>query len=152
MASGFITLQNGEDWSCRWSGYDRVLEAIMKALPTDHEAMVLRDWMAYILPNEEAGDIESGFAFIKATEGQESILRTIDTRCMKEQYRALFWSAVTALQPKLHEFDQYLQLAIKSLFEMYSQSLQEDYQEAEDNISHDIFFVGDFKIGTKKSG
>ncbi|MFC5873455.1 hypothetical protein SAMN05443633_101606 [Chryseobacterium arachidis] len=62
MASGFITLQNGQDWSSRWSGYDYVLETIMNRLSSEGDEGHLKQWLHYILPTEN--DAESGYCFL----------------------------------------------------------------------------------------
>jgi hypothetical protein len=51
MASGFITLPNGQDWSSRWSRYDWVLETIKNELSDNSNESQLKEWINYILPN-----------------------------------------------------------------------------------------------------
>lgn len=149
MASGFIALRNGKDWSSRWSGYDWVLETIMNELPTNGDSQELRAWIKYILPSEEAGDVESGFAFWKASGDNESILRIIDVRLMKEKYRDLFWQAVKSLHGRIEELNERLQPQIVDLYQMYEQSLVDEAQapDRDDDTLNDIFFVGGFNIG-----
>lgn len=88
MASGFITLPDGTNWSSRWSRYDWVLETVMNELSENGDEGVLKGWIKYILPNEDSGDIESGYCFYK--NGEESVLRIIDTRFMKDKYSKIF--------------------------------------------------------------
>lgn len=95
MASGFITLPDGTDWSSRWTGYDLVLETIMQALPENNNEGILKNWLCYLLPDEENGDIEACYCFYK--NGAESILRIFDTRWMKPEFRELFWNTVQSL-------------------------------------------------------
>lgn len=148
MASGFIILRNGEYWSHRWTGYDRVLEAIMNELPEEGDAKVLREWISYILPDEEAGDIECCYAFIKAEEWKY-IPRVIDTRLMKEPYRNIFGEALSSINSKPDQFDHYLQAALKNLYQMYQRSLEEEFQAVENDDNRSIFFVGGFSIGVE---
>lgn len=150
MASGFITLQNGQDWNCRWSGYDYVLETIMNRLSTEADEGNLKEWLHYILPTEN--DVESGYCFFKRItpdpKDSECILRIIDTRFMKENYKKIFWDTVEKLNNELdiNESPGYL---INELFLMYQYSLDKTYVEPEDKDEDliEIFQLGGFDIG-----
>lgn len=149
MASGFITLPNGQDWDTRWTGYDYVLETIMNRLSPEGDEGYLKRWLHYILPTEN--DVESGYCFFKCItpdpKDAECILRIIDTRLMKENYREIFWEAVKRLNDELNHNDNpgYL---INELFSMYRYSLSQDYvvPEDDDQTLTEIFQVGGFEI------
>ncbi len=93
MASGFIGLPDGSNWSSRWSRYDWVLETIMNELSDDGDEAVLKGWLKYIIPSESDEEyVESGYCFYKNKD--ECILRIIDTRWMKDKYFNIFWNTV----------------------------------------------------------
>jgi hypothetical protein len=146
MASGFITLPNGNNWSSRWTRYDWVLETIMNELKSFGEEKTLKDWLQYILPDENNGDIESGYCFYKANESEESILRIIDTRLMKDNFQLLFWQKVKELSQKLsRETD--IGFLINQLNDCYENSLKEPLTAPDDIGLKEIFFVSGFEIG-----
>jgi hypothetical protein len=150
MASGFITLQNGQDWSARWSGYDYVLETIMNSLGTEGDEGNLKQWLHYILPTEN--DVESGYCFFKRItpdpKDSECVLRIIDSRLMKENYKKIFWDTVEKLNNEfnINESPDYL---INELFLTYQYSLDQTYVEPEDKDEDliEIFQLGGFDIG-----
>ncbi len=147
MASGFITLSNGQDWSARWSSYDWVLETVMNELRDSGLEKTLKDWICYILPNEEKGDVESGYCYHKATDGKESILRIIDTRLMKPEFVEIFWQTVKKLASKLQR-EEGIGFYINELYDIYISSLNEKIEEPnDDDTLKEIFFVGNFAIG-----
>ena len=157
MASGFITLPDGNDWSSRWTRYDYVLETIMQKLNSNDEEGNLKKWLEFILPNEVNGDIESGYCFYKKTkmdkEKSVSILRIIDTRLMKEKYRKIFWNAVENLSAELETENTDIAFLINQLWNCYKASLlnskvEPNLQEIEENLKLDsIFKIGGFDIG-----
>ncbi len=144
MASGFITLPDGTDWSSRWTGYDAVLEIIMLELKNDGDEGILKEWIKYILPNENNGDIESGYCFYK--KGSENILRIIDTRLMKPNFQKIFWDKVKSLTQKL-DAEQSIGFLINQLNNCYESSIRNSYMEPDNLDLKEIFFVSDFKIG-----
>ncbi len=146
MASGFITLPNGNDWSSRWTRYDWVLETIMNDLSSVGHEKILKDWIKYILPDESIGDTESGYCFYKANEGEENILRIIDTRLMKDSFQFIFWNKVKELSQKLSK-ETDIGYLINQLNDCYENSLKEPLKEPEDTDLKEIFFVGGFEIG-----
>lgn len=149
MASGFITLPNGQDWSSRWTGYDWVLETIKNELSDNSNESQLKKWINYILPNEENGDIESGYCFYKKIgekeEDFESILRIIDTRLMKEEFQNIFWNKVTELSSKLDK-DSNIGFLINQLLECYKLSLNDEPEKPDNESLKEIFLLSDFKI------
>lgn len=151
MASGFITLPDGKNWSARWSYYDWVLETIMKRLKSDHDEGYLKKWLEFILPNEENGDIESGYCFYKKIgdiDDFESILRVIDTRLMKQGYYNIFWKTVETLNHELDSEDKDIGFLINQLYTLYQNSLSNTNIEPipDDDDDDNIFNVGGFKI------
>jgi hypothetical protein len=149
MASGFITLPTGGDWSARWSTYDGVLENIMTQLSFDGDEGALKNWLTYILPNEDKGDTESGYCFYKYAENpedSESILRIIDTRLMKEKYQLIFWNTVKELCQKF-SWESDAGFYIHELYEAYQYSLKLSKKEPEDLDLKEIFSLGGFDIG-----
>jgi len=156
MASGFITLQDGKNWSARWSYYDWVLGTIMNRLKSDSDEGYLKKWLDYILPNEENGDIESGYCFYKKVgpgkDEFESILRKIDTRLMNQTYCGIFWNTVETLSNELDSEDGEIGFLIHQLHNSYLRSLSSTEvepipEEEEDDDDDNIFDVGGFKIG-----
>lgn len=116
----------------------------MQALPENNNEGILKNWLCYLLPDEENGDIEACYCFYK--NGAESILRIFDTRWMKPEFRELFWNTVQSLDQKLSDDDAAGYL-IKQLYRCYTASLLNDYKQPEDENFKELFFVGDFKIG-----
>ena len=156
MASGFITLRDGSDWGNRWSGYDLVLETIMRSLPDKGHKGYLKRWLQYILPNEENGDIESGYCFYKKTgtgeDEYDTILRIIDTRLMRPVFRRIFWQSVEKLN---HELDHTIVAGylIHSLFLQYQESIliaAPATFEQKTDVVNDIFLAGGFRISFPK--
>lgn len=144
MASGFITLPDGSDWSSRWSGYDWVLETIMNELADTGDEAVLKAWIKYILPNEDNGDIESGYCFYK--KSGESVLRIIDTRFMKDKFAVIFWNTVSVLSQKLSN-DPDIGYLINRLHQRYEESLKNDFKSPEeDEDFKEIFLLGGFEM------
>jgi hypothetical protein len=148
MASGFITLSNGEDWSARWSRYDFVLEQIANELNDEADEKILKDWLMYLQPNEEGGDIECSWSFIKAND-DETVLRILDIRRMKDHYQRIFWKAAELAAHK-HSPDSDTGYCINELFKAHSESLKQPSQppSVDDKETLDcIFFIGGFEIG-----
>ncbi len=148
MASGFITLPNGEDWSSRWTRYDWVLETIMNQLSDVGKENELKKWIEYILPNEEKGDIESGYCFFKKTgnkEDFECVLRIIDTRFMKDEFQEIFWNTVKLLSYKLKP-DPNIGFLMNDLFNHYEKSLNDKREAPTDNTLQEIFKLNEFTI------
>jgi hypothetical protein len=149
MASGFITLSNGKDWSARWSRYDYLLENIKIELSSSGDEGTLKKWLAYILPDEDKGDVESGYCFYKYAENPEDsecILRIIDTRLMKEKYQLIFWNTLQKLCQKFSK-ESDAGFYIHELYEAYQYSLKLSKKEPEDLDLKEIFFLGGFDIG-----
>lgn len=144
MASGFITLPDGTDWSSRSTGYDLVLEQIMHELSNSDDEGILKNWIQYILPDEENGDIDSGYCFYK--NGTESILRILDTRLMHTTFQQLFWNTVQSLSAKLTD-ETPEGFLVRQLDRCYTNSLSNPYKEPEDPDLNDLLSVGGFKIG-----
>jgi hypothetical protein len=151
MASGFITLPNGQDWSRRWTGYDLVLETIMNALSEEGDAGILKKWLQFILPNEEEGDIESGWGYIKKMgEGEndfECLARILDTRWMKPHFKQLFWEKVAEINLQL-DIETPAGYLINDLHESYQYSLKDDAKAPTNKSNRFIFTINGFDIAT----
>lgn len=150
MASGFITLPDGNNWAVRWSGYDWVLETIMQELSVEGDEGILKRWIEYILPNEEKGDIESGYCFYKKVgeneKDFESILRIIDTRLMKSKFQIIFWNMVKKASQQLSK-ETNIGVLMKQLNDSYELSLKEEAKEPEDNTElKEIFLLNGFEL------
>jgi len=149
MASGFITLPDGKNWAVRWSGYDWVLETIMKELSVEGDEGVLKKWIEYILPNEDKGDIESGYCFYKKVgeneSDVESILRVIDTRLMKSKFQIIFWNTVKKVSQRL-SIKTNIGVLMNQLNDSYKLSLKAVAKEPEDMGLKEIFFLNGFEL------
>jgi hypothetical protein len=127
MASGFITLRNGLDWSHRWSGYDLVIEMIMDELSANGDEGKLKVWLKTLTPTEE--DIESGWCFIRNSD-HEMVARNLDTRFMKEEYLQIFWNALKRVRDKTIgeiEGGHVGGFLINQLYRCYESSLKDAY-------------------------
>lgn len=102
MAKGFITLENGEDFETRWTGYDRIIEIVIKELKDDAQGLPLAEWLATRIPQlgEHKGD-----AVFHNRRG-EMIERIMDLREFSVNHRELFWVAVGRGAAKLLELGQ----------------------------------------------
>lgn len=154
MASGFITLPDGDNWSARWSRYDFVLETIMNKLEADGDQGYLKKWLDFILPNEKNGDIECSYCFYKKIgsndEDFETVLRKINTNLMKESYFKIFWNTVAELNKELDANDDGIGFLINQLNNCFLISLAsgEKYIFPEkDDVEYGILNIGEFKIG-----
>ncbi|MBA9079890.1 hypothetical protein [Rufibacter quisquiliarum] len=127
MASGFIKFRNGESWYARWSRYDWVLERIMLELCEDGKEGELKAWIESLLPDEDRGDIECGWSFIKATPESEMVTRILDTRLMKEEYQQIFWEGARRAMEKEPDKEDGIGFLINQLYKMYEESLNEEY-------------------------
>ena len=54
--NGFITLENGEDFSIRWTGYDEIIRIAIKELSFLDNSNELSVWLDTQVPNENADD------------------------------------------------------------------------------------------------
>lgn len=90
MAKGFIVLENGKDFFTRWTGYDMIIEIVIKELKARNPGCELADWLTTRIPAE--GE-HRGDAVFHNAKG-EMILRTLDLRGLTEANRDLFWDAV----------------------------------------------------------
>ena len=101
MAKGFITLENGEDFVTRWTGYDMILEIVTKELRNlgDNE---FADWLRTRFPNEneEKGDDEF------CNSKNEMIQRIIDLRGLTKTNREKFWQALSIGAKNLRQFGE----------------------------------------------
>ena len=151
MASGFITLPNGKDWSTRWSGYDLILETIMQKLGEHDDEGYLKKWLEFILPTEN--DVESGYCFFKVISedpyDSECVLRIIDTRYMHPKYYEIFWKTVETLNHELDHQDGagFLINSLQTTFECNQLSPGESIPDLKGEEDHDIFFIGGFNMG-----
>lgn len=146
MASGFIELPDGNTWSCRYTGYDLLLEDIAAELSTEGEEGELKNWLNYLQPNEEAGDVESGYCFYKHNS-PDTVLRILDLRRMKDNYAQLFWKAAQLAEAKYKGTDRGYDL--ERFASIYRASLQNPPVPVEeiDDIENDLFFLNGHTIG-----
>lgn len=131
MASGFITLSNGQTWTSRWTGYDLVLKTIMERLSYNERELELKEWIKSILPNIENGDTECGYCFIRNKDG-ENVLREIDTRFIKIEYLEIFWKTLEKIVIEQKISDNYSSFLFFELFDQYTASIQESLVEADE--------------------
>jgi len=54
--NGFITLENGEDFSVRWTGYDEIIRIAIKELSFLDNRHELSEWLDTQIPNENEDD------------------------------------------------------------------------------------------------
>ena len=153
MASGFITLTNGKNWSARWSRYDFVLETIMNRLRCAGVEGDLKLWLQYILPNEDKGDVESGYCFYKKMETGaadfETVVRCINTNLMRDCYYRIFWNVVAKLDEELDSNDDGVGFLIHQLYASFLDSLVVGnlcVLPEIDSSDYDIFTIGSFTI------
>lgn len=99
MANGFITLENGEDFVTRWTGYDMILEIVTKELRNigDND---FADWVRtrFLNENEEKGDA------VFWNSENEMIERIIDLRGLTKTNREKFWQALSIGAKNLGQF------------------------------------------------
>ncbi|MCE7992510.1 MAG: hypothetical protein HEP71_11035 [Roseivirga sp.] len=133
MAKGFITLENGKDFFTRWTGYDMIIEIIIKELEAMNQHCELAKWLKTRIPAE--GE-HRGDAVFHNNRG-EMIQRTLDLRGLTQTNRDLFWKALEAGNTKIDQADiSYSNLNPERLHEFYEQHRQTppDFEiEAENN-------------------
>jgi len=95
---GFITLENGKDFSVRWTGYDEIIRIAIKELSFLDNRDELSEWLNTQIPNEKEDDGKS-VPFYK--ENGDMILRSIDIRGLTTANRRLFWTAIENGEEKL---------------------------------------------------
>lgn len=119
MALGFITLENGKNFSVRWTGYDEVIRIAIKELDCLDGGTALQAWLKTRVPNE--GDHEGGALFYN--ESGEMILRSIDLRGLTQLNRQLFWAALEmgaiALLKLGREYNVLNPIVLTDLLEMH---------------------------------
>jgi len=107
MAKGFITLENGEDFSVRWTGYDEIIRIAINELEWLDHNNDLSGWLKTIIPNENKNEGDAVFH----DKNGEMIVRHIDIRGLTQANRLLFWAAIENGAKKLSEFgEQYSML------------------------------------------
>ena len=99
--NGFITLENGEDFSVRWTGYDEIIRIAIKELSFLDNRHELSEWLDTQIPNENEDDGNS-VPFYK--ENGDMILRSIDIRGLTTANRRLFLTAIKNGEEKLLSF------------------------------------------------
>ncbi|SDJ57027.1 hypothetical protein [Chryseobacterium jejuense] len=151
MASGFITLPNGKNWSARWSRYDLTLKIIMNRLNENGDEGYLKKWLHFILPTED--DIESGYCFFRVFSedpyDSDSIVRFIDTRYLHPKYYEIFWQTVENLNNEL-DIETSIGFLMNDLYECFQHNqlpTGESIPEIEDKDDIDIFFMNGFNMG-----
>ena len=90
MAQGFITLDNGRLYHCRWTGYDEIIRIAIKELRQLKDGDKLAEWLITRIPNENEDEGDAVFW----NEKGEMIVRSIDLRQFKKSQRQLFWMAI----------------------------------------------------------
>ena len=96
--NGFIKLENGENFSVRWSGYDEIIRIAIKELSFLDDRDELAEWLKICVPNENEDD-RNNVPFYK--ENGEMIRRFIDVRGFTTVNRRLFWIAIENGEEKL---------------------------------------------------
>ena len=99
MAKGFITLENGEDFYSRWTGYDAIIQIAINELANFPDGKELSSWLRTIVPRE--GE-EKGDAVFFNRNG-EMIQRILDLRGLTADNRAMFWRAIRSGATKLNK-------------------------------------------------
>ncbi len=102
MANGFITLEYGEDFYTRWTGYEMILEIVIRELSGMEDGKEFADWLKTMLPRYEG----------------ES--RTLDLRGLTENNRILFWLGVEKGVEKITELGkEYSSLNKERIFKLF---------------------------------
>lgn len=118
--SGFITLENGEDFSIRWTGYDEIIRIAIKELSFLDNTNELSVWLDAQIPNEHEDDGKS-VPFYK--ENGDMIMRIIDVRGLTTANRRLFWMAIENGEKKLlglgNEYSELNPIVINDLVKMH---------------------------------
>ena len=96
--NGFITLENGGNFSIKWTGYDEIIRIAIKELSLLDNSNELSLWLDAQVPNENEDDGNS-VPFYK--ENGEMISRIIDVRGLTTANRRLFWTALENGEEKL---------------------------------------------------
>ncbi|RAV98962.1 hypothetical protein [Pseudochryseolinea flava] len=96
MANGFITLENGEVFFTRWTGYDLIMEIAAKEseILGDYE---LTAWLKTLFPNENEEKTNTVFWNSKG----ELVTRCTDLRGLTKNNRQKFWTALSNGSEKL---------------------------------------------------
>lgn len=100
MANGFITLENGKDFFTRWTGYDMIIEIVIRELKEIDPQCTFADWLATQIP--EGGQYSGGALFYNAKN--EMVQRILDLRELTENNRSLFWQALEVGRNKVLSF------------------------------------------------
>lgn len=101
MAKGFITLEHGEDFYTRWTGYELILKIVIRELNEIENGIQLADWLKTMQPRYEG----------------ES--RTLDLRGLTQNNRILFWLGVEKGVEKITELgEKYSPLKKERIFEL----------------------------------
>ncbi|MFC0518939.1 hypothetical protein ACFFGT_32290 [Mucilaginibacter angelicae] len=134
--NGFITLENGEDFSIRWTGYDEIIRIAIKELSFLDNSNELAEWLDTQVPNENEDD-GNFVPFYK--ENGEMILRIIDVRGLTTANRLLFWTAVENGEEKLlrlgNEYSILNPIVITDLMEMH-QTIPDNIEIFEENAEY----------------
>ncbi len=99
MANGFISLENGEIFVTRCTGYDMILEIATKEL-RNLGSNEFAEWLRTQFPNENEEKGDSVFWNSK----NQMIERTIDLRSLTKTNRENFWQALSIGAKKLGQF------------------------------------------------
>src|ERR1700756_136044 len=89
--NGLITLENGENYFVRWTGYDEIIRIVIKELSFVDNRRELAGWLNTQIPNEREDDGKT-VPFYK--ENGDMIMRFIDIRGLTTANRRLFWTAL----------------------------------------------------------
>ena len=88
MANGFITLEHGEDFYTRWTGYELILKIVISELSIIEKGREFSNWLKTMLPRYP-GDS-----------------RIFDLRGLTEENRNLFWCGVEKGVEKIAELGE----------------------------------------------
>ena len=102
MASGFITLEHGEHFITRWTGYKMIIEIAIRELSDIDNGEEFKNWLKTILP-KDSGD--SCF---------------LDLRGLTVKNRLLFWTAIEKGVEKIAELgEKYSPLTKERIFLLF---------------------------------
>ena len=134
--NGFIKLENGENFSVRWTGYDEIIRIAIKELSFLDDRDELAEWLKTRIPNENEDDGNS-VPFYK--ENGEMIIRFIDSRGLTTANRGLFWTAIENGEEKLlrlgNEYSILNPIVITDLMKMH-QTIPDNIEMFEEDTEY----------------
>ncbi len=102
MASGHITLEHGEIFITRWTGYELIVEIVIRELPKTKSGKELAEWLKTQLPQWEGHG------------------PSIDLRGLNKNNRTHFWSGVEKGVENISELgEKYSLLKKEVIFKLF---------------------------------